>query len=258
MNLKKVTKIIINIICVLLFIILVLVIYAKVKVTFTSDKANANYFGYRIFEIASGSMEPTLKINDVVIIKVSKNNIKENDVIAYIDSNDAVITHRVLRVDGDNLVVKGDANNTTDSPITRSQVIGKMVKAYPKLGVWKRILTEPKTLILIFITFIFFDAALSYDSKKKDKKVKETEEPVETKEIPKEEVIEKGDKELLDFTRKIDVNEINSLLDKGKKKEKDKNADKDKDEIEVLTDDEEYTVRLDLDEIHRNIEHMNK
>ena len=54
MNLKKVAKIIINIICVLLFIILVLVIYAKVKVTFTADKASANYFGYRIFEIASG------------------------------------------------------------------------------------------------------------------------------------------------------------------------------------------------------------
>ena len=153
MNLKKVAKIIVNTLCILLFIILVLVIYAKVKITFTSDKANANYFGYRIFEIASGSMEPTLKINDVVLIKVGKDNIKEDDIITYIDSNDAVITHRVLRVDGDNLIVKGDANNTTDSPITRSQVVGKMVKAYPRLGVWKRVLTEPKTLILILVTF---------------------------------------------------------------------------------------------------------
>ena len=244
-QLKRVAKYIMNVSCIILFIILILVIYAKVKVTFTENKATANYFGYRIFEIASGSMEPTMKKNDIIIVKVNNKNIKENDVISYIGDNDAVITHRIIKIDKDKLIVKGDANNTNDSPIDRNQIVGKVVKILPQFGIWKRILTEPKTLILIFITFLFFDAALSYDPKKEEKKEEKTE---LIKEEPKVIDEENEDKELLDFTRKIEIDEINSILKK-----------EENDEIEVLSEYQDgYTVRLDLDEIKKNIENMNK
>ncbi len=251
---RRIAKIVMNVLCILLFIILVLVIYAKLKVTFTENKASANYFGYRIFEIASGSMEPTLKKNDIILVKVNNKDIKKDDVISYVGENDAIITHRVVRIEDDSLIVKGDANNTTDTPIERNQVIGKMVKSYAGLGIWKRILTEPKTLILLFITFLFFDAALSYDPKKQDKEKStedvEKEKIVKIEEEPNDEFEEK---ELLDFTRKIDLNEIDSLLEKNKDKEKKK------DEIEVLSEYADgYTVRLDLNEIQKNIENMNK
>lgn len=249
-QLKHIAKIIMNILCIILFIILVLVIYAKLKITFTENKASANYFGYRIFEIASGSMEPTLKKNDIILVKVNNKKIKENDVISYIGEKDAIITHRVIRIDGDNLIVKGDANNTNDTPIERNQVIGKMVNVYPHLGIWKKILTEPKTLILLFITFLFFDAALSYDPKKQTKDKKEENKIVKEEKNNDED----EEKELLDFTRKIDLDEINSLLDKEKSK------DNKKEKIEYLFDyeDDDYTVRLDLNEIQKNIENMNK
>ena len=65
---KRIAKYVMNVLCVLLFIILVLVIYAKLKITFTNNKVQANYFGYRILEIASGSMEPTLKKNDIILL----------------------------------------------------------------------------------------------------------------------------------------------------------------------------------------------
>ena len=253
-QLKNITKHIINVLCVLLFIILLLVIYAKVKVSFTNDKVNANYFGYRIFEIASGSMEPTLKQKDVILVNVKDKDVKKDDIIAYIGENDAVITHRVIMVNGDSLIVKGDANNTVDSPIKKDQVIGTMVKVYPKLGVWKRILTEPKIILLIFVTLLLFDAALSYDDKK-DKKEKEEikpRSPKEEKELDKEikkdikEIETEGDKELLEFTRQIDINEVKDLLDKQKKA-------KENEEIELLSDTTEYTIRLDLKNIQNNI-----
>lgn len=252
---KKIAKYILNVVCVVLFIILVLVIYAKAKITFSNDKVHANYFGYRIFEVASGSMEPTLKIKDVVLVKVNTKNIKNNDIIVYLGDNDSVITHRVLRMENDTLIVKGDANNTTDAPIKKDQVVGKVVDIYPKLGIWKRIFTEPKTLILIFVTFILFDAALAYDGKKdKEEKVKEKKEKVKKEEIveEKEEIIEpEGDKELLEFTRKINLDEIDSVLKKKKNK-------KEEEAIELLEETNEYTVRLDLDEIGKNIRKINK
>lgn len=255
---KKIAKYTLNVLCVILFIILILVVYAKAKITFSNDKVHANYFGYRIFEVASGSMEPTLKIKDVVLVKVNEKNIKNKDIIVYIGDNDAVITHRVLRIEGDSLIVKGDANNTTDAPIKKDQVVGKVVHIYPKLGIWKRILTEPKTLILIFITFLLFDAALAYDGKKDTKEKKSKKEP--KKEI-KEEVIEEkieeekepeeGEKELLEFTRKIDIDEIDTVLKNRKKK-------KQEEMIEVLEETNEYTVRLDLNEIGKNIKKISK
>jgi len=244
---KRIAKYIMNVICVLLFIILVLVIYAKLKITFTNNKVQANYFGYRILEIASGSMEPTLKKNDIILVKVNNKNLKEKDIISYIGENDAIITHRVIRIEKNKLIVRGDANNTDDTPIDNTQVIGKVVHIYPHLGIWKRILTEPKTLVLIFITFLLFDAALSYDPKKQDKvKIKEED---KKEEIEEPIVEEYEDKELLDFTRKIDLNEIDKVL-----KEEEKNN-----EIEVLSEYKDgYTVRLDLNEIQKNIEKNNK
>ena len=250
-QLKNIAKRIINILCIILFIILCLVIYAKVKITFTNDKVHANYFGYRVFEIASGSMEPTLSVKDVIIVKVNNKKLNKDDIIAYVGDNDSIITHRIIMIDKDNLIVKGDANNTVDSPINRNQVIGKVVKIYPQLGIWKRILTEPKTLILIFITFLLFDAALSYDGKKQVKKDKDDIKKDKKEEKVEEEKEEYGDKELLEFTRKIDLNEIDSLLKKKKK-------EKEEEEIELLSDTTEYTIRLDLNEIQKNIKKMDK
>ena len=68
------------------------------------------------------------------------------------------------------LQLKGDHNDVVDKPITRSQVIGKIVKVFPKLGIWKKVLTDPKILFAIFITMLLFDFALSY-SEKDNKKI---------------------------------------------------------------------------------------
>ena len=259
-RIKNITKNIINVLCVILFIILALVIYAKLKITFSNNDIHANYFGYRLFEVASGSMEPTLQINDVLLVKVNDNDLKKDDIIAY-QQDDSVITHRIVVVDNDNLIVKGDANNTVDSPITKSQVIGKVVKVYPKLGIWKRILTEPKILILIFITLLLFDAALSYngktkkdedkiiDNKKEDiaienkKENTKIEEPKETKlEINKvEDTTQNVKKDILKTARELALSNLDEMLLQQE--------DNQEDNLDV-----DYTIRLDLNEIQKNID----
>ena len=134
-HLKKIVKLITNIFTGILLVLLILVIYGKLVSTFGKN-VYPNYFGYTFFEVASGSMAPALHVDDIIIVSIGQDEIVKDDIIAYQGDKD-VITHRVLFIDGDTLTVKGDANNTIDKPIKREQIIGKVIKVYPKLGVWK-------------------------------------------------------------------------------------------------------------------------
>ena len=281
--LKKITKLIVNIFTYILLVILICVIYGKLVITF-GNNVYPNYFGYTFFEVASGSMKPALQVNDVILVKITNEDLKKGDIIAF-QSEDAVITHRILYIDGNIITVKGDNNNIVDKPISKDQVIGKIVKIIPKLGVWKKVIVEPKILLSIFITLLLFDFALSYnkEDKKKKKAIKKQErekddDEVIVKEIVTEDIVVKPKEEkkkkniteseqLLELTRKIDVAEINKLLEgteyKLEKREisnlkkKIDNKQSKEDIIPKLNNKEkkfvEYTMRLDLSEIQKKI-----
>ena len=291
-HLKKAIKILANFFTGVLLIILILVIYGKAVLIF-SENAYPNYFGYTFFEVVSGSMEPTLNINDVILVKVTRNDLKKDDIIAFVNEK-SVITHRIVYQEGDVITVKGDSNNTIDKPINVSQVIGKVVKIYPKLGVWKKVITDPKVLILIFVTLLLFDYALSYNKKDKDKKVlikqkekpskevnekreepkeevtiKKIEIPKETETLKREETSYKESEKLLELTRKINIEEINKLLEgsplelnkeeiNNVKNEITKIENKEVKETSTLSEKEQefinYTIRLDLSEIQKKID----
>jgi len=274
---KKVIKWIIKILTIFLVLLLLLVVYGKLSQSFSKDKY-PNYFGYTIFEVASGSMKPTLDVDDVVLVKITKKGLKVDDIIAF-KSEKAIITHRIIYIDKDVLTVKGDSNNVVDKPVKTDAVIGKVIKIYPKLGVWKKVIMEPKILIAIFITLLLFDFALSYEPKK-DKVKKVIKEPV--KEDPDDNVIvekievkkEKDhtkditeSEKLLEITRKIDIEDINKLIEGteyeltkkeiANVKKEIENIENKKDEEPKLTKKEkefiDYTIRLDLNEIQERI-----
>lgn len=283
-HLKKITKICVNVFTWILLFILVMVIYGKLVITFGKNQY-PNYFGYTFFEVASGSMKPTLNVNDVILVRIGNENLKNEDIIAF-KSENAIITHRILFIEGNIITVKGDSNNVVDKPIVKEQVIGKVVKVIPKLGVWKKVITEPKILIGIFITLLLFDFALSYNGKmpKKvedndNKKTDLIDEPLATVVTNVDKKIEKRPQQkkskvessdLLELTRKIDIDEINRLLEGTEfklekkeinniKKEVNKTIDNNNDNgtIPKLSKKEkkalEYTMRLDLNEIQKKI-----
>ena len=76
--------------------------------------------------ITSGSMWPELKKGDLILIKGinSKEEINIGDIIVYTNVKGFTI-HRVIEMNEDSLVTKGDANNVKDSPIKYEEVIGK-------------------------------------------------------------------------------------------------------------------------------------
>ena len=100
-----------------------------------SPKIFKNYypFGIKTAIVLTGSMEPTLQINDFIVVKKAK-NIKINDIISYKDENSKnEVLHRVISINGNKIITKGDANNTADKPITINQVTGVYLFPYTHL-----------------------------------------------------------------------------------------------------------------------------
>ena len=99
---------------------------------------------YGAYVIVSGSMHPSIKVNDAIIIKrTDSTNIQVGDVVTYRSLDPSfygiMITHRVIDVVSDNgeikYVTKGDANQTRDrSLVSKDQIYGEVIMRIPKLG----------------------------------------------------------------------------------------------------------------------------
>lgn len=98
---------------------------------------NASILGYRVFAVATGSMEPVYNVNDVILVKdVVPSTLKVGDDIAYLGNRDAVkgliVTHRIIKIekldDGKvHYTLKGVNNKYEDPSITEDQILGKVV-----------------------------------------------------------------------------------------------------------------------------------
>ena len=65
----------------------------------------ARVMGYQIFNVISGSMEPTYSVGDLLYVKdVDPDGIKVGDVITFVLNEDLVVaTHRVVEADYENI-----------------------------------------------------------------------------------------------------------------------------------------------------------
>ncbi len=106
-------------------------------------------FGYGASVILSGSMEPTLSVDDLAILK-EVDEISVGDIVVFEDKSSLVI-HRVVAVSDEVIVTQGDANNTTDEPIAASDVKAKLIGKIPFIGKIVRILKQPVVLILLLM-----------------------------------------------------------------------------------------------------------
>ncbi len=140
-----------DIVTIILLLILAVLIYCVIQLK-VLHKPYINLFGHTVFQVITGSMEDTIKINDVVIVKITK-DVKVNDIITYEDSGNYV-THRVIRQTADELVTKGDANNAEDDPIKIDRVVGKVVFILTNVSVWINVFKTPKVIIAIIVSII--------------------------------------------------------------------------------------------------------
>ena len=100
---------------------------------------DASLFGHRIYKVSSNSMNPTLKYNDFILIK-NKASFKEKDIITF-KVEDKYLTARVVEVNDDKIITKGDAIDFNNDAITKDMIVGKMTY---------------KLIVLTFINYFLF------------------------------------------------------------------------------------------------------
>ena len=133
--------------------------------------------GYRIYDILTGSMSPTIKPGSLVFVKETlPNEVKKNDVITFrSDITNNVTTHRAIDIvnsDGKiEFITKGDANNAQDPvPLDEKLLIGKVIFQVPHLGSFLISLQKNKLIfigLLVVIILIDFILNKSLGARKK-------------------------------------------------------------------------------------------
>ena len=163
---SKVISFILNMFLILMIIVIIIGAYYMYQIKI-QKKEYANIFGYSFFEVATGSMSPTIEVGDVVITKITK-DVNKNDVIVYKDG-ESIITHRLIEKNEEEIITRGDANNSEDKPIKENMIIGQVIKIILQLGTWQKILSSPEILVLIIMLIIILSTIYAYTSKAEEK-----------------------------------------------------------------------------------------
>ena len=157
-----------------------LVVLASVFVGVSAYSVNASKlagdtvpmpFGVGAAVVLSGSMEPTFSTGDILVV-VKSRSFKVGDIVIYQTGRTAV-SHKIVSIDGNTVVTKGEANNTEDDPITVDQIKGKVLFAIPGMGAiidWIR--TPLGTFIIIGLALFLLERSYKTERKQEDKDVK--------------------------------------------------------------------------------------
>ncbi len=131
-------------------------------------------FGWRPYVIQSGSMMPRIAVGDVILAAPEDDPevlLGRVTVFESPDVPDKIISHRVVTLDGELLVTKGDANPTMDTtPITLDDVrgLGRLLVRWVGLPlIW--IQTQQWLYLGLFLTSLALSAvAVTVDHDEED------------------------------------------------------------------------------------------
>lgn len=139
-----------NLLSVLIIIFSIMVL---LTVVLTKSGEAPNFMGYSLFRVMTGSMEPTMPTNSLIIVKrVSPSELTVGDVISFYSRDPellgAINTHRITEVevlDGKYVFkTKGDANYQADVySVSQADVIGKVIYCSVLMGKIVRLLSNP-------------------------------------------------------------------------------------------------------------------
>lgn len=168
---NKIFKTLIRALSVILTVILCLILIINIYSIFSRYVLKEKHpvlFGWSNAVVITGSMEPTINVNDMIIIKKQK-EYHVGDIVTFNHEGD-VVTHRIILQVGDVYTTKGDNNNIHDgNTLTKSDIYGKVVFVIPKVGVVLRFMRTP---LGVFILLMLVFAVLEISAIKNKKKTK--------------------------------------------------------------------------------------
>lgn len=159
----KTVKTILNILGTLLLVVLIAVIIVMFNARISGEAPNV--FGYQIFRVSSGSMEPELLVGDVIIVKDTQpQDVQLGDVVTYKgeqgDLDGKFITHKVIAtpkyVDGEYCFeTQGIAEGTIPDPLWyEDQLVGVYVCKIPFIDKMYNFFLQPYGLIAFVLVIV--------------------------------------------------------------------------------------------------------
>ncbi len=136
-------------------------------------------FGYNIFAVRSGSMEPAIKKWDLIITQ-KQDHYQTEDIITFRRDHKTVITHRIIEVQKEggqcDFITKGDANQDPDrKDVPERRVLGKMVTRIPWIGISfnyrRQLLAGAALLAVIAAGFYLSNIKKNFDNSKPKSRV---------------------------------------------------------------------------------------
>ena len=90
--------------------------------------------GELFFTNVGYSMYPLIKQREDILHIIKTDDYKKGDIILFKSNVDHYVLHRILKIKKDQIITAGDYNYFKDQPITREQVLGKLVTIKKKDG----------------------------------------------------------------------------------------------------------------------------
>ena len=106
-------------------------------------------FGYSNAVVLSGSMEPAISVNDMIIIH-EETQYEIGDIVSY-KNGDVLVTHRIVDKTEMGYVTQGDANHAADDEIFQEMIVGKTVFVIPSVGIVIQMLQTPLGMLVLML-----------------------------------------------------------------------------------------------------------
>ena len=107
--------------------------------------------GYAVLEVVSGSMEPTIKVGDLIVVDINSKKYRKDDIVTFRDGNGSFITHRIISINEKEIKTKGDNNEVDDGFTSVKNIVGKYKF---KISGGGRVLSYLRNPFVMIVTFI--------------------------------------------------------------------------------------------------------
>lgn len=121
--------------------------------------------GWGAAVVLSGSMEPTIMTNELIIVQTQE-DYAVGDVVVY-QAGHALVVHRIVAMDDQTVTTRGDANNVDDAPMELDRIKGKVVAHVPHVGSVVQALKSPAVTLLL-VAGVVLTLELSFRKKKEE------------------------------------------------------------------------------------------
>lgn len=163
---KRIRRVLVNLVSLVSVCLIIASVLVLLKVITTKQGEAPSIFGYSLFRVVTGSMEPQIPVDSLILVKREEaSTLQVGDVISFYSRDPSLLgevnTHRIVEIHENegslSFTTKGDANNIVDRYDTREEdLLGKVVFSSASIGKFVRLLSNP----LVFFPFIILPLAI--------------------------------------------------------------------------------------------------